>query len=96
MAGHCKSCAAWRLQFTGSFERLMVNDLPKMSARLLADATSERWIAYYAQARRRRRATGRRDLTTLAFQQWRRRQRLMLVAGAAAIGALVAASYWAL
>jgi hypothetical protein len=55
--------------------------------------TSERWLAYYDEARRRRRAHGPRGRTSRAFRHWRRRERTLLAAGLGTICALVAIFY---
>jgi hypothetical protein len=63
------------------------------SSSLNENPTSERWLAYYEEARRRRRAHGPRGRTSRAFRQWRRRERRLLLAGSAAIGVLIAIFY---
>jgi len=57
------------------------------------DATSERWRAYYDEARRRRRVHGPRGRTSRAFRKWRRRRLALLLVSVATISALIVVFY---
>jgi hypothetical protein len=57
------------------------------------DPSSERWVAYYREARRRRRARGPEGRTRVKLRRYRQRQIAKMVGGFLAVGALAALFY---
>ena len=57
------------------------------------DPSSERWVAYYREARARRRARGPELRTRVKLRKYRNRQRAMVISGFLTVGALAAIFY---
>jgi hypothetical protein len=60
------------------------------------DPSSERWLEYYRDARRRRRARGPERRTRAQLRKYRNRQIMMLVSGFLTVGVLVTIFYFVL
>ena len=56
-------------------------------------SSSERWIQYYREADKRRRARGPELRTRVKLRKYRNRQRAMMAVGFLTVGALAAISY---
>jgi hypothetical protein len=57
------------------------------------DPSSEKWIAYYQEARKRRRARGPELRTRVKVRRHRQRQLAMMISGFITVGALALISY---
>lgn len=57
------------------------------------DPSSERWLQYYREARRRRRALGPRERTRTKIKHLRNRQRARMIAGFLVVGVLASIFY---
>jgi hypothetical protein len=57
------------------------------------DPTSERWMAYYREARARRRARGPELRTRVKLRKYRNRQRALVVSGFLVVGVLASICY---
>jgi hypothetical protein len=57
------------------------------------DPSSEKWLAYYREARVRRRSRPREERHRIKIKRWRNRQRALVVSGFLTIGALCAIFY---
>jgi hypothetical protein len=60
------------------------------------DPGSERWVEYYSEARKRRRARGPELRTRVKLRKHRQRQIAMMVSGFLTVGAIALACYVAL
>jgi hypothetical protein len=60
------------------------------------DPSSERWLEYYRDARRRRRARGPERRTRAQLRKYRNRQLTKLIGGFVTVGVLVAIFYFVL
>ena len=57
------------------------------------DPSSERWLEYYREARKRRHARGPQESTRLRRRRWRNRQLGLALGGLSVLGALLAVFY---
>jgi hypothetical protein len=57
------------------------------------DPSSERWAAYYQEARARRRARGPELRTREKLRRYRNRQLAMMISGFVTVGAIAAVCY---
>jgi hypothetical protein len=57
------------------------------------DPSSERWVAYYREARVRRRARGPELRTRVKLRKYRNRQRAMIISGFLTVAVLAAIFY---
>jgi hypothetical protein len=57
------------------------------------DPSSERWIQYYQEARKRRRARGPEVRTRVKLRRHRQRQLAMMISGFITVGALALICY---
>jgi hypothetical protein len=57
------------------------------------DPSSERWVAYYREARARRRARGPELRTRVKLRKYRNRQRVMIISGFLTVAVLAAIFY---
>ena len=57
------------------------------------DPSSDRWVAYYREARARRRARGPELRTRVKLRKYRQRQIALMVSGFITVGALAAICY---
>jgi hypothetical protein len=57
------------------------------------DPTSDRWLAYYRDARARRRARGPEMRTRVKLRKYRNRQRALVVSGFLVVGVLISICY---
>ncbi|HVX95204.1 MAG TPA: hypothetical protein VHK47_09870 [Polyangia bacterium] len=57
------------------------------------DPTSDRWMAYYRDARARRRARGPEMRTRVKLRKYRNRQRALVVSGFLVVGVLISICY---
>ena len=60
------------------------------------DPSSERWLQYYREARRRRRALGPSERTRAKLKQYRNRQTVHMIAGFFVVGVLASIFYFVL
>jgi hypothetical protein len=63
------------------------------SESLKASPGSERWTAYYREAKVKRRALGSSGRTSKAYQRWRARQRILIASALLSLGILVTICY---
>jgi hypothetical protein len=54
---------------------------------------SERWTAYYREAKVKRRARGPSGASSRAYKRWRARERMLLASALLALGLLVTLCY---
>lgn len=74
-------------------ETLLVNAETGRGRRRGEDPSSERWIAYYKDARRRRRARGPQERTRAKLKRLRNRQLFGMLSGVFVVGMLATAFY---
>ena len=63
------------------------------SESLKASPASERWTAYYREAKVKRRALGPSGRTSRIYRRWRARQRILVASALVSLGLLVAICY---
>jgi hypothetical protein len=63
------------------------------SESVTAGPGSERWTAYYRDAKIKRRALGTSGRTSRAYRRWRARERILVASAVLSLGLLVAVCY---